>query len=198
MKNSLKIMLLGGFISAITFTTAFGQAGGPLLVQVDEYGTMLINGAPGPAGVIAVDPLSGLPALSYPLPFPGNPGDIVLFEAPQTNQFSDLIRFPGNGRMYFFSDASTNDPPEPGVLADGPLPPFGPLPFLILPETGPEAGPNGLFGYVPGPGGIGGDPATPGLTYDFFSDGHVPEPGSVTLIGFGSLIALAFRRYRRA
>ena len=202
MKKSFKIILLAGFISVATLTTAFGQAGGPLLIQVDEYGTMRINGAPGPAGAIAVDPVSGLATLAYPLPpgFAPNPGDIVLFEPPQTNQFSDIIRFPGNGLMYFFSDAgsATNDPPEPGVLADGLLPPIGQLPFLILPETGPEAGPNGLFGYKPGPAAIGGDPTGTPVTYDFFSDGRVPEPSSIALIGFGSLFAILSRRYRRA
>ena len=200
MKNSLKTTLLSGFFSAMMFTTAFSQAGGPLLIQVDEYGTMRINGAPGPAGVIAVDPISGFPTLAYPLPFLGIPGDIVLFEPPVTNQFSDILRFPGNGFMYFFSDAgsATNDPPELGVLADGPLPPIGQLPFLMLPETGPEAGPNGLFGYKPGAAGIGGDPTGTPVTYDFFSDGRVPEPGSIALVGFGSLVALLLRRYRRA
>ena len=200
MKKSFTKILLTGLISTITLTTALGQAGGPLLIQVDEYGTMRINGAPGPAGVIAVDPISGFPTLAYPLPgFLGIPGDIVLFEPPQTNQFSDILRFPGNGFMYFFSDAgsATNDPPEPGVLADGPLPSIGQLPFLILPETGPEAGPNGLFGYKPGAAGIGGDPTGTPITYDFFSDGRVPEPSSIALIGFGSLAALLSRRYRR-
>jgi len=29
---------------------------------------------------------------------------------------------------------------------------------IILPETGPETGPNGLFGYVPGPANPGSSP----------------------------------------
>jgi len=199
MKKSFKIMLLAG-VTSVTTLTALGQAG-PLLIQVDEYGTMLINGAPGPAGVIAVDPVSGLPTLAYPLPgFAGIRGDLVLSEPPLTNQFSDIILFPGNGLMYFFSDAgsATNDPPEPGVLADGLLPPIGQLPLAFFTETGPEAGPNGLFGYTPGPGGIGGDPTGTPVKYDFFSDGRVPEPGSIALVGFGSLFAILSRRYRRA
>ena len=196
MKNSLKITLFAGLFSAFTLSTALGQAGGGPFIQVDEYGNMLINGLPGPAGFLSADPISGFVTLTYSLPFAGNPGDIYLLEPPQTNQFSDLLRFPGNGRLYFFSDASPNDPPESGVLADGPLPPQSSLPVAVFPETGPEAGPNGLFGYMPG-GGIGGDPGVV-VTYDFFSDGQVPEPNSVALLGFGTLLALVSRRYRRA
>src|SRR5262245_32525772 len=186
-----KALLVFGFVSGLE-ATALGQP----FIRVDEYGTMLINGLPGPPGVIGVEPISGLPTLCYQLPFPVNPGDVLLIEPQQTNLLSDIIRFTGN-QMYFFSDHSTNEPPEPGVLADGPLPPII-TPFVAFTEVGPEAGPNGLFGYTPGPGGIGGSPGAPGMTYDFISDGRVPEPSSVALVGFGTLIALGCRRYRRA
>jgi len=189
---------LGKTLRAFSLTTAIAATSviGQPLIQVDEYGTMLINGLPGPPGVIGVEPISGIATLCYQLPFPVNGGDILLIEPQQTNVLSDIIRFSTSGQMYFFSDHSTNEPPEPGVLADGPLPPII-NPFVVFTEVGPEAGPNGLFGYVPGPGGIGGSPGAIGLTYDFFSDGRVPEPSSVALVGFGSLVALLCRRSRR-
>ena len=92
--------------------------------------------------------------------------------------------------MYFFSDDS--DGPEPGVLADGPLPPVVDG-AVVFTEQGPEAGPNGLFGYFPGGTGIGGD-GTTFPTYDFYSDGLAPEPSSFALVGIGGLVAFMWRR----
>ena len=139
---------------------------------------MTVAGGPGPAGFISPDPVSGFPTLTYLLPgFAGVPGDVVLLE-PGNSQPSDIIRFPGNGRMYFFSDQGSEGP-EPGVLADGPLPPIGALPSVVFPEVGPE-GSNGLFGYAPGVGGIGGGPTLP--VYDFISDGTIPEPSTALLL----------------
>src|SRR4051794_28277372 len=89
-------------------------------IEVDEKGNMLIDGNLGPAGVVAVEPISGLQALRYPLPFPGIVGDIVMIsdgEPSSTSRNSDLIRFPGNGNMYFFS---LIDDPGPLDLADVP------------------------------------------------------------------------------
>jgi PEP-CTERM motif len=194
MKYSLKTTLLGGLLSAVMLTPVLGQP----FIAVDEYGNMTIGGALAAPGVIAVDPISGLPTLSYVLPFPVNPGDVLLIEpGPNTNQVSDVLRFVNN-RLFFFSDASTNEPPEPGVLADGPLPPpNAALPVIVFTETGPEPGVNGLFGYVPGPGGIGGSTAAPGVTYDFISDGQVPEPSSVAVLGLGLAALVCRRRWRR-
>lgn len=194
MRKSVKIVAALGFASLVTVTTTLGQ---PLL-RFDEYGNSLWAGAPGPPGVVLPDPLSGIPTLSYALPpgILGNPGDIVLFEDSQHTIISDVIRFPGNGRFWFFSDQ--NDAPEPGVLADAPFPPLpGPLPMALFTEVGPELGPNGLFGYVPGAGGIGGDPAFPTLTYDFISDGVVPEPNSLMLLLNGVGILAGFNLLRR-
>ena len=105
---------------AATATPLFAQIGH---IQVDENGNMTINGNPGPPGVIGIEPISGLQALCYQLPgYAGNPGDIVLFsgfEPPSANERSDVIRFPGNGNMYFFSLIDDQDT-GPADLADVP------------------------------------------------------------------------------
>src|SRR5262245_30345514 len=177
MRKPTKVLLLLTLVTTMCSTGSFGQA---LHIQVDEYGHLLINGAPGAPGVVGVEPVSGLSTLFFPgNPFFGNFGDIVLREPGKTNNVSDILRFSNNGFLYFFSDQSTNEPPEPGVLADGPFPQLIPGP-LFFTETGPEAGPNGLFGYTAFPLDIGGNPAFPGgITYDFFSDGVVPEPNAL-------------------
>src|SRR4051812_27638189 len=97
-------------LAALTWMAAPAAAAVPI-ITVDEYGNSLGNIAVGP-GFLSPDPISGFVTLTYILPFPGNAGDVILIE-PSTSQPSDVIRFPGNGRMYFFSEASEG--PEPGV-----------------------------------------------------------------------------------
>jgi len=192
MLKPTKILLVLTLIATVCVARSFGQT---LHIQVDEYGHLLINGAPGAPGVVGTEPISGLPTLFFPgNPFSGNFGDIVLMEPPATN-FSDVLRFSSDGFLYFFSSQGFNEPPEPGVLADGPLPQLIPGP-LFFTETGPEAGPNGLFGYTAFPLDIGGNPAFPGgITYDFVSDGMVPEPSALMLGALGGLAwALRLRR----
>src|SRR6185295_10812693 len=118
-------------------TTAFGGAPAGSLIQVDEYGNMLLNGQPGPAGVIGQDPVSGLFTLCYQLPIPVNPGDLRFFEPGGTT--SDIIRFPGGHQMYFFSDFDPNEPAD-GSLAESPNNPplealLGPLPIQPFDEA---------------------------------------------------------------
>jgi hypothetical protein len=181
------VMCLG---SALTITTARSQVTTP--VSVDEYGNSVYNGFRGPQGSIAQDPISGLFTLCYNLPLGGlDPGDVVLTNS-DTGQISDILRFevtPGlTYRLYFFSD-STNEPPEPGVLADGPLPQIM-SPSVFFAEVGPETGPAGL-NYAPS-GGLPGT-ASEGATYYFCSEGQIPEPGSFALVITGGLVALIRR-----
>jgi len=196
MLKPTKVLLVLTLTATVCVARSFGQS---LHIQVDEYGHLLINGAPGAPGVVGPEPLSGLPTLFFPgNPFFGNFGDIVLREPPATN-ISDILRFSTDGFLYFFSDqSSTNQPPEPGVLADGPFPQLIPGP-LFFTETGPEGGPNGLFGYTAFPLDVGGNPAFPGgITYDFLSDGVIPEPSALMLSTVGGLLwTLRLRRQVR-
>lgn len=192
MRKPTKLLLVLSLITAVGIARSFSQT---LHIQVDEYGHMLINGAPGPAGVVGLEPISGFSTLYFPgSPVVANLGDIVLLEPPATN-FSDVVRFSTDGFLHFFSDQGFNEPPEPGVLADGPFPQLIPGPRFFT-ETGPEGGPNGLFSYTAFPLDIGGDPAFPGgITYDFVSDGVVPEPNALMLSTVGGMLwALRLRR----
>src|SRR5262249_27401532 len=134
-------------------------------------------------GTNKVDPVSGTATLWYNVGFPALPGDVVLFEpggGGNTN-ISDLIRFDGQGGMFFFSEL------EPGEInpdpADVPiLPGTNPLlPVIFLNEIGPE-GNNGAL-YKPLAGQPGFDPTGvfPGLQYNFISDA-VPEPSPAALM----------------
>jgi hypothetical protein len=197
-KNLLIAAMAAMAVIAGSAGPAFGQTGP--VITVDEQGNMTINGVSS-QGVIAVDPISGMTGLSYTLPFAPNPGDILMFatnEPPVANRVSDLVRFipqtaGAAGRMFFFSLKDDGEPPD---LADVPV-----LPTLVSPSfTIEEIGPEGLNGslWTPGPGGIGGDPLHPTLTYNFISD-SVPEPASVLLatLGGGLLLALRWRQQAR-
>ena len=176
MKKHVTALLALGFIAAITGTTAFSQTN---IITVDEKGVGDINGTPLTSG-FAVDPFSGLTTLTYTLPFAGVRGDVVLDETP--GQHSDLLRFDGNFNLYFFSEADAANPPDAPADFVGALPSFLPV-TLIFSETGPEAGPNGLFGYTPGFADPGADSAA--VIYNFISDPAVPEPSSLALLVCG-------------
>ncbi|HEV3137943.1 MAG TPA: PEP-CTERM sorting domain-containing protein [Pirellulales bacterium] len=149
-------------------------------------------------GVIAPDPSNGgAPELTYFLPELVNNGDVAIFEPGTGNQvLSDGLRFTdANGnlthgattadRMIYLSDREPNEPNTD--LADTPNPSnFGSQGFNgTLSEVGPEG--NNGFSWFPG-----------GNTYHGISD--VPEPATVTLLGFGmlGLLAYVWRRRRNA
>src|SRR5260221_5295264 len=121
MKNLIKIIAVVGLTSTIAGTAAFGQP----LITVDELGKGTFNGTVLPSG-LKPDPFSGIVTLAYQLPFPGVPGDVQLFEpgTPIPSPPSDLIRFDGQGFLYFFSERETTDVPpfDPADVAQFPPP----------------------------------------------------------------------------
>lgn len=180
-----KLSLCAALLPMLAAATAFAQGGG--IFSFDEFG----NGAFGP-GFIAPDPgPGGLNAvLTYNLPFPGIPGDVLLHDANEPgNPFFDILRFNGNGTLIFYSDnIGGADAP-----ADTASPPTALYPNQVnLQEVGPE-GNNGAI-YTPGPANPGYDPAfLP--TYNFISDGVVPEPSAVMLLVCGvSLFGITHRK----
>jgi len=171
-----------------------GPAGAvPLLftVSVDENGNgfTTFGNVPLP-GTMATDPTSGLTALTYTLPFPVTPGDVLMTEdvAPP----SDLVRFnynpdAGISTLVFYSDK--DDPIL--SLADTGLPGTFNTNLVVISEVGPE-GNNGAI-YTPGEGGPGA--ADFPVQYQIISD--VPLPPSALLLGSGLLGLLGLRRFRK-
>jgi len=145
------------------------------------------------AGVVTPIPFSN-PPLTYHLGYPSTPGDILLFEPTSlANVLSDILRFDAQGNVTVFSDASPSDPAD--SLADvTQFPAPGPV-AVPLTETGPEIGPNGLFGYTPafGTPGAPSVATAPPVTFNFTSD--VPEPSTLLLFA-GAALALLVRRRR--
>ena len=190
MKKYIKVMLAVGVTAAIAATTAFSQN---LLIRVDEFGLGTINGNPLPPGVVATEPVSGIATMSYTLPFFGVPGDVVLGEPPG-GVASDVIRFDGNSHLFFFSDVSLADPAD--SPADVGIPTPNAANTVSFLETGPEGGPNGLFGYFPGINDPGYN-TTGTVKYDLISE--VPEPGSLALLMCGlGVFGLGLRRRKLA
>src|SRR2546428_11908959 len=111
-KQSIRVLAVFGIASAITLTTAtIASAQGGPLITVDELGKGNINGNPLPSGT-GVDPMSGISTLFYRLPFAGTPGDVVLLQpGPIPQQTSDILRFDGQGTLYFFSEREATDVP---------------------------------------------------------------------------------------
>ena len=180
-----KLPLCAALLPLLAAATAFAQGGG--IFSFDEFG----HGAFGP-GHIAPDPgPGGLNAvLTYNLPFAGVPGDVLLHDANEPgNPIFDVLRFNGNGTLIFYSDnIGGADAP-----ADTTSPPTVLYPNQVnLQEVGPE-GNNGAI-YTPAPGNPGYDPAfLP--TYNFISDGVVPEPNAVMLLICGiSLVGITHRK----
>jgi hypothetical protein len=157
-------------------------------VTVDENGSGI--GTIG-HGFVAPDPgPGGLIALTYPLPFAGTQGDVILTD---DSRALDLVRFNGNGTLVFYSD----NVPTFDALADTPNP-SGALYSnqIFIAELGFNVeGNNGAL-YTPAAGQPG---FAPGVTYHFVSDGTVaavPEPGTLALLGAG-LAGLSFWRRRK-
>ena len=188
----VKVLAIFGIASAIAASSALAQP----LITVDEFGKGNINGNPLPSA-IGVDPFSGIATLVYTLPFAGSRGDVVMLEpGPVPQQTTDILRFDGNGSMFFFSERETTDLPpfDPADVAQFPSLIAG-FPTVFVQELGPE-GSNGAF-YTPNPGDPGYEPGVTGLTYNFISD--VPEPGTgmLTILGGGLLMALKSRRQNK-
>jgi hypothetical protein len=189
MRHLTKVLLASVLTSALGLATASAQN---KLVTVDELGNGDQSGMPLASG-ITVEPFSGIATLTYTLLFPGTRGDVVLLEpGPTPQQISDILRFDGNGSLYFFSEREATDVPpfDPADVAQLPSPVPG-MPIVTLQEIGAE-GNNGAF-YTPNPGDPGFDSTVGLLSYHFISDA-VPEPTTLALAGLGGLLLTRRRR----
>ncbi len=177
------LALLGGAVYAQAPNVAF-----------DENGNGFAQGKPLPSGMGPDPGPGGLPlALWYQLPFQPVVGDLVLMD--DTGAISDVVRFGEFHTVYFYSDIE-----DPGVPGDTDLADVGfptanwPL-TVYVPEQGVE-GHDGAI-YRPGQGMPGFSPEFPDtLVYKIVSDGVIPEPGSLFVLGVG-LVAMAGSMIRR-
>jgi hypothetical protein len=184
MKQLIKSVAVVALSSLLAAISVQGQAN--KLVTVDEFGNGIYAGATLPSS-IATDPVSGFATLRYSLPFAGSLGDVVMLEpGPTPQQFTDILRFDGNGSLFFFSERESSDVPPfdpadvsqlPGLIAARPT--------VFIQEVGPE-GNNGAF-YVPNPGDPGFEPTVGNVAYNFISDVPEPTSGTLVLLGLGSL-----------
>jgi hypothetical protein len=201
-----RMQLLLGFVIALGFCVRSVHA--QFTITFDENGKGIIQNSAGNQQpllslgniVDPFDPTNNLKPLAYNLSaaIPGvvpNTGDIDLIESDGTH--SDLLRWTqstaqGTLLLVYSDRPESGETPD---LADVGLPIARQMPLLPLPETGPENGTNGLFGYMPNPGDPGFYPVPPGpVTYNFISDRGVPEPSGAALVLLAGCALLARRR----
>lgn len=148
-----------------------------------------------------LDPSSPIKPLAYNLVGAAGAspvdGDVLISEIdPLTGvqALSDVVRFE-HGILYVYSDVPTAG--EVSAIADVGFPTLFQANKLAVLETGPEVGPNGMFGYVPS----NSAPPQPGalsapVTYNFLSDPtSTPEPGTLmALLPAGAMFLIRRRR----
>ena len=196
------LILAGGVPSVRGNTIGPGAPGGPdpFVFNFDENGNGVISQNGGPFlplnGALAPDPSNGFaPALTYMLPTGVTVGnwDVEVFDG---TALGDVIRFTdGSGnltgttadRVIFYSDVTSGDAAD--SIADVAAPPtnLGTGAVTTVTEQGTE-GANGFTYTSPTP--PGGSPDT----FNGISDGTLPEPTSLILLGSGLLGILGITR----
>jgi len=174
-------ILLATQASGATITVdEFGN--GSILLTVPIPLPFRIGNDPGPGGLNNV--------LIYTLPFGGIQGDVLLND-PGIGVL-DVIRFNGDGTLIFYSDnidgfdAPADTPSPPGILYPN---------TVTLTEVGPEGNARATYAPTANQPGFGMFVGQ-ATTYVFVSDGQIPEPGTMCLMGVGLAILIGGRFLR--
>jgi hypothetical protein len=189
------IVVLGLLLGA--FLAGPAVASGVFTFYFDEYGHS--NLAPGVMNQDSYGPGGLQSALSFVYEASlyyqqiGNltVGDVLLMDP--TGEISDVIRFNPAQMIFFYSDIPALEPNPPP--ADVGLPTANYTNLVSIQEIGLEG--NNYADYTPGPGQPGYSPIGVPITYHFVSDGVVPLPPSVILLGSGLLGLVGWRRLKK-
>src|SRR6476659_2945637 len=95
------LLLLAGSMSSFGIRVSDGGLVADWIVM-SETGHLSMSSPVGnysTEGAQVIEPISGMNALSFDLPFPGIPGDIVL--TTLNGDPTELARFNGDGKLYF-------------------------------------------------------------------------------------------------
>ena len=193
-----RLSLLG----ALALAGLFAQHAHAVAVttSIDEFGngsTTFQNIGALPSAFIT-DPSGGsaVPVLAYLLPYAAVNGDVQLNEVVgATVVLSDVVRFftiPGGPTFALFYSDNGDGVDAP---ADIGLPSNALTNTVLIQEVGPE-GANGAT-YTPTAGQPGFFNTDFTFTYNIVSDGAIPEPASMMLMGAGIVALGAFKRFRR-
>ena len=179
MRTRSRAVLIAVVLTALGVVPALAST-----VTVDEYGNGFFDSTP----LVTLGPT--LLGVGYTLPFAATDG--TLFILPSANDgfvgchqslggpdACDVVQFIGS--TMFFASAAAEGSDSPADLVDISTPPSNN--FRIAVEVGPE-GANGASwtpGFLQAPGF---DPSG-SVTYNFVSDGVVPEPNTLILLGTG-------------
>jgi hypothetical protein len=189
-------------IFSLTFVCAlpasFGQIIGPShpLHTFDEWGHGVQSYTPfGPyilipePGAVAQDPFSGLSTMSYPVQLAASPGDVLIYEDAQQTVLSDIIRFDGQGHLFFFSQLKPGETPALADVAQLPTP-LTQFPTVSLTETNLGFGSLGVD-YLPAVSSL--MPGSDANLTEFLFISEVPEPAPAFLLLLGATLFLVRR-----
>jgi hypothetical protein len=198
---SASLVLCSG-LSTARAAGGLAGSGDPFTLYFDEYGNGFVDNRDGTGlhalrGTLMPPPTGGsVPVLTYLLPSIVVTGDVRIWEDANKTVLSDILRFTNaagdlnggfNGtRLIVYSDIDAGEPNPPPADTG--------LPVTIVARDGggvSEVGPEGnnVADYFPG--GLNDN------IYHFVSDGVIPEPSSVILLGVGGLGAAGYGWRRR-